>query len=220
MKTKLLSLLAVSALGASAFAGETYVAPSKNVVQQETVVSLYGPEWTIDLFGTYAFTESTNERILGDHGFGGGIAVNRFFTRNIGIGLEGQALKTQREDDVVGSAAINLFFRFPLGESGWAPYVYVGGGALFNAENNSTDENADFDDEFDQEADDVIDDLVDNDDNDNGNSDDSVFEGHAGAGVEYRITRNFGVFTDGRWTVVDGGKNNFPSVRTGVRFAF
>lgn len=202
-------------MGASAIAGSTYVAPSsKNVVEQQTAVSLYGPEWTIDLFGTYAFTESTNERILGDHAFGGGLAVNRFFTKNIGIGLEGQALRTQRNDnDTVGSAALNVFYRMPIGESGWAPYVYVGGGAIFNADGS----NGDFTSHND--AGDVIDDVLDNNDNGN-NNDDTLIEGHAGAGVEYRITRNFGVFTDGRWTVVDGGKNNFPSVRTGVRFAF
>jgi hypothetical protein len=208
-------------MGASAFAGSTYVAQSdKNPAPVETsAVSLYGPEWTIDLFGTYAFTESTNEEILGDHGFGGGLAVNRFFTTNIGLGIEGQALKTQRnDDDVVGSAALNFFYRMPLGDSGWAPYVYVGGGVIFNTENT----------DFGDVADDVVDADDDNDEdgvnnnlgNNNGNDDDALLEGHAGVGVEYRITRNFGVFTDGRWTVVENAKNNFPSVRTGIRFAF
>ncbi len=206
IKTLALTLLTVSALGASAFAGTTYVRhdDKKAVVPQETAVSLYGPEWTIDLFGTYAFTESTNERILGDHAFGGGLAVNRFFTRNFGLGIEGQALRTQRySKDTVGEAALNLFYRMPLGESGWAPYVYIGGGAIFNAD--SSNDNG----RHHKHHDDFTD-----------NTDDTLLEGHAGAGVEYRITRNFGVFTDGRWTVVDGAKNNFPSVRTGVRFAF
>ena len=210
IKTIALTLLTVSALGASAFAGTTYVRhdDKKAVVPQEiSTISLYGPEWTIDLFGTYAFTESTNERILGDHAFGGGLAVNRFFTTNLGVGIEGQALRTQRDgNDTVGSADLNLFYRMPLGQSGWAPYVYLGGGAIFNAagqlDNNHNTVNG------------VIHTIT----NDNGN--DTLFEGHAGLGVEYRITRHFGIFTDGRWTVVDGPKNNFPSVRTGVRFAF
>lgn len=210
IKTLALTLLTVSALGASAFAGTTYVRhdDKKAVVPQEiTTISLYGPEWTIDLFGTYAFTESTNERILGDHAFGGGLAVNRFFTRNIGLGIEGQALRTQRySKDTVGEAALNLFYRMPLGESGWAPYVYIGGGALFNAAGKLDNHH----DKFSSVVDTVT--------NDNGQ--DTLIEGHAGAGVEYRFTRHFGVFTDGRWTVVDGPKNNFPSVRTGVRFAF
>lgn len=204
MKSKILTLLTVSILGASAFAGETYVAASsKNEVRQETAISLYGPEWTFDIFGTYAFTSSSHERILGDHAFGGGIAFNRFFTTNLGFGIEGQAIRTQNNGkDVVGSTALNFFYRMPLGESGWAPYLYTGAGVLFNTEN-------DFDD--------ITDDLS---DEDLDGSDDALFEGHFGAGVEYRITRNFGLFTDGRWTVVEGPRNNFPSVRAGVRFAF
>lgn len=203
MKKNLLAVLTISAFAASAFAGSTYVAESnKNVVsQQETSFSLYPDrEWTVDLFGTYAFTESTNEQILGDHAFGGGLAVNYFFTRNWGLGLEGQALKNQagRGSDVTGSAALNLFYRAPIGDSPWAPYVYVGGGAIFNANDGNVKS------------------LVRGDDD----AEEALLTGHAGIGVEYRVTRNFGLFTDGRWTIVDKSKNNFPSVRTGIRFAF
>ena len=190
MKSQILSLLAVSALGASALAGETYVASSNKNPVQETVqsVSLYGPEWTIDIFGTYAFTESTNERIFGDHAFGGGLAVNRFFTTNFGVGIEGQALRSQNNGkDVIGSTALNLFYRMPIGDSGVAPYVYAGGGVLFNTENGSVD--------------DIIDDATD--DDIDGSDDDALLETHVGAGVEYRITRNFGLFSDGRWTIVE-----------------
>ena len=200
MKTQLLAALAVSTLGASAFAGDTYVATNKNVVQTETKLSLYPDhEWTVDIFGTYAFTQTNNAVILGDHGFGGGLAVNYFFTRNIGLGIEGQALKNQlgRGSDVTGSGALNLFYRWPIGDTAWAPYTYIGGGALFNANTESFKH------------------IVKNNSND-----EVLLEGHVGLGVEYRITRNFGLFTDGRWTVVENGHNNFASIRTGVRFAF
>ncbi len=219
-------------MGASAFAGSTMVAASKNPVQQETMMSLYADrEWNVDIFGTYAFTESTNERILGDHAFGGGVAVNYFFTRNWGIGLEGQALKTQRDrngdnEDVVASGALNVIYRYPIGTSGWAPYVYVGGGAVFNAHSGSNSSSSSFTSVDSLEGVDGIQniptDATDSSSSSHNRNDenDTLFEGHAGAGVEYRITRNFGIFTDGRWTVVDGAKNNFPSVRTGVRFAF
>lgn len=96
IKSLALTALTISTLAATAVAGSTYVAHNdKNVVSHETAVSLYGPEWSIDLFGTYAFTESTNERILGDHAFGGGLAANYFFTTNVGLGIEGQALRTR-----------------------------------------------------------------------------------------------------------------------------
>ncbi len=136
MKKTILAVLTASFLGASAYAGDTYVATTnKNVVQTEARYSLYPDhEWTIDLFGTYAFTQSNSDTILGDHAFGGGLAANYFFTKNIGLGIEGQALKNQRGsgDDVTGSGALNLFYRYPIGDSGWAPYAYVGGGAIFN----------------------------------------------------------------------------------------
>ncbi len=197
----LLTLAAIAALSVSAFAGETSVTTSKNVVQDEAAsFSLYPDhEWTVDAFGTYAFTESTNEIILGDHAFGGGLAINYFFTKNIGLGIEGQAMKNQRGrgDDITGSAALNLFYRIPIGVSAWAPYVYIGGGSIFNANSRSAKS------------------IVNNED-----GTEALIEGHAGFGVEYRVTRNFGFFTDGRWTVVDEAKNNFPSVRSGVRFAF
>lgn len=188
------------AAAASLQAGETYVSSSKQVEQPVIEMEDCYPnhEWTIDLFGTYAFTESTNERILGDHAFGGGVAANYFFTRNWGVGLEGQYLDVK--PDGIGSAAINVFYRYPIGC--WAPYAYVGGGAIFNANNIDQDN---FADEFDE---------------DDRDSNDVFMEAHAGVGVEYRITKNFGVFTDARWTIVEQEKNNFPSVRTGVRFAF
>ena len=221
MKSKTLALLAASAIAStSAFAGDTTYVASKTYVAPEIRTSLYPDhEFTIDLFGTYAFTESTNERILGDHAFGGGLAVNYFFTKYIGLGIEGQALKNQlksESDDVNGLAALNLFYRHPLGDSGWAPYIYVGGGVLFNTDNASFgDVVSDVGDDIENELDDA-----DSDRRRDRNNDDTLLEGHAGIGVEYRVTRHFGVFTDGRWTVVDDGKNNFPSARAGVRFAF
>ncbi len=42
--------------------------------------------------------------------------------------------------------------------------------------------------------------------------------GHAGAGLEYRVTEKVGIFSDARW--VFDRANDFVLVRTGVRFAF
>jgi hypothetical protein len=52
------------------------------------------------------------------------------------------------------------------------------------------------------------------------NNDDILFQGHVGLGVEYRFTRNIGVFADGRFTFVENGENDYGLVRTGLRFAF
>jgi hypothetical protein len=44
--------------------------------------------------------------------------------------------------------------------------------------------------------------------------------GQFGAGIEYRFTSHIGWVSDFSWNVVDGTKNNFGMVRTGVDFAF
>lgn len=55
------------------------------------------------------------------------------------------------------------------------------------------------------------------------NSDDARFEGHIGAGIEYRFTQKVGMFVDGRHTWVDGQEDNIPTFglfRAGFRFVF
>lgn len=49
------------------------------------------------------------------------------------------------------------------------------------------------------------------------------FEGHAGAGLEYRFTPKFGTFFDGRYVWVNGKTDNIPqygAFRAGFRFVF
>ncbi|MEI8386487.1 MAG: hypothetical protein WCG76_02705 [Verrucomicrobiota bacterium] len=46
----------------------------------------------------------------------------------------------------------------------------------------------------------------------------SIGYGNVGAGVEYRITNNIGLFTDGRYMY--GGSGNVANIRGGLRFAF
>ena len=49
------------------------------------------------------------------------------------------------------------------------------------------------------------------------------FEGHAGAGLEYRFTKQIGIFGDGRYVWVDGHHGNIPQFglfRLGLNFVF
>jgi hypothetical protein len=49
------------------------------------------------------------------------------------------------------------------------------------------------------------------------------FEGHGGAGLEYRFTPKFGTFIDGRYVWVNGNNDNVPqygAFRAGFRFVF
>jgi hypothetical protein len=44
--------------------------------------------------------------------------------------------------------------------------------------------------------------------------------GQFSGGFEVRITRRVGWINDFSWNLVDGPKNNFGMVRTGINFAF
>ncbi len=90
-------------------------------------------ELSLDLFGSYINGEGQFNELF-DHNirkgfFGGGAGVNYFFTRELGLGADfNMSAKRDTElpmfDDVVG----NVFLRFPLGNSGLAPYAIGSGG--------------------------------------------------------------------------------------------
>ena len=197
MKTHQLATLATLAFAGAAFAGDQIAYSSKQTMAPASQC-FADREWQLDLFGAYAFTSSNQDRLLGDHAWGGGLGVNYFFMRNIGVGIEGSLYDSQRSSDVLGHAALNVFVRFPMDAICLSPYLYSGIGGVFNAERLD------------------VGDLPGGDDSDN----DALLAGHIGAGVEYRIAPNFGVFVDGRFTVVDEKKNNFTTIRTGFRIAF
>lgn len=197
MKIPTLTALTLISLAGAGIAGEMVHTPSKETFEPEPLC-FAEREWQVDLFGVYAFTESNQERAIGDHAWGGGIGVNYFFQRNIGIGIEGTILDPRGGGDVIGTAALNVFVRFPNDAACIAPYIYGGVGGIFNAESLDTG------------------DIPGRDDHD----EDAYLIGHVGAGLEYRFTPNFGIFVDGRYTFVDESSNNFMAVRTGLRFAF
>jgi opacity protein-like surface antigen len=161
-------------------------------------------EWDVDIFGSYAPSSSDAGKYLGNHAWGGGVGVNYFFTRNFGLGLEGDVLRPTGagiNHDPAGQFALNLLARLPIGETGWAPYAIGGIGGFLpgGSYNYFTALQRTFRDS---------------------NSEDILFEGHLGLGVEYRFTPNIGVFTDGRYEWVQNGHDDFAQIRTGIRFAF
>ncbi len=92
-------------------------------------------ELSLDGFGTVALGQQTLDHISRQRinqnarlGIGGGL--NYFFTRNIGVGGEAYTENTSHNfiDDVSG----NLIGRLPLGQSGFAPYIFGGGGHKFD----------------------------------------------------------------------------------------
>ena len=94
-----------------------------------------GPRYTayelsMDLFGSYIAAEDNLSDLFETditHGiWGGGVGLNYFFTRNIGIGADANA--SDNGGKFIDTVSASLLVRFPIGESGWAPYL-MGGGA-------------------------------------------------------------------------------------------
>src|SRR4051812_22354845 len=94
---------------------------------------------------------SSDRYLETDHAWGGGIDVKYFFHRYFGVGVEGFLLDAKRngldievpqplvmsatriEDRrVIGSVKGTLTFRYPIHCSRISPYVWAGGGAIFN----------------------------------------------------------------------------------------
>ncbi len=205
MKTLIVSILGLTTLAVTGFAGPVESSSSKEVQQTYTAQPeefFRDREWNFDLFGLRAdtFNEYRQDRYLGvDHAYGGGLDVNYMFTRYLGAGIEGYALDAR---DVVGQVSGNLVFRYPVPNSRFAPYGYAGGGVLFNG--SRLEESAS-----------------------NGASPATVHDrsdpegmGQFGVGFEVRITPHIGLINDFSYNLVEGPDNNYGMFRSGVRFAF
>lgn len=92
-------------------------------------------ELSLDLFGSYLNPEGelndlfdTNIR----HGaWGGGAGLNYFLTREFGVGADFN-MSDNPGDRLVDYTIGNLYLRLPLGNSGFAPYLFGGGGRGFS----------------------------------------------------------------------------------------
>ncbi|MEP6604448.1 MAG: hypothetical protein ABJB69_10925 [Spartobacteria bacterium] len=159
-----------------------------------------------------------------DHAWGGGIDAKYFWHKYFGFGVEGFVLDAKRtrfnfepvpvlersiftkEEDrrAIGSALGTFTFRFPIGCSRFAPYVFAGAGAIFNGG------------EKDRPVVNPTTALLETRHSDS----ETKALGQFGGGLEVRITRHIGWINDFSWNVVDGAHNNFGMVRSGLNFAF
>jgi opacity protein-like surface antigen len=157
-----------------------------------------------------------------DHAWGGGIDVKYFFKRYFGIGLEGFFLDARQSyghiafghptpfhfgtlysRQTIGSGLATFTLRYPIGCSRFAPYGWVGGGAIFGG-GQVTQGHIGPNDSFTTTRSDAETKLM----------------GQFGAGFEVRLTPHIGWTNDFGWNVVDGRDNNFGMARTGINFAF
>ena len=92
-------------------------------------------ELSVDGFGAASLGEYTIDHLSGSKvrnntRLGAGAGINYFITRNIGVGADAYSENTTGA--FVDSVSANLILRLPLGQSGFAPYAYGGGGRQFD----------------------------------------------------------------------------------------
>jgi hypothetical protein len=166
--------------------------------------------------------------IGGDHAWGGGGDIKYFFCRYVGLGVEGFALDASKpgfdifedptipifvhrrinHDHTIGSVLGTLTFRYPIPCTRLAPYAWAGVGAIFGGGERDIVHTQGPPDAFAVHA-----------ETDHFGAETKVV-GQFGAGVEFRFTRHIGWTNDLSFGVIDGPKNNFGMVRSGLNFAF
>jgi hypothetical protein len=99
-------------------------------------------EWEFALWGAVASpsNELHDDRFLKhDAAWGSGVDIKYFFTKSIGLGVEGLVLDAR--DNVAGGGLATLTYRYPIGCSRFAPYAWGGLGATgggFRRESDNT----------------------------------------------------------------------------------
>jgi len=174
------------------------------------------------VLGTY------DHYIGGDHAWGGGGDIKYFFCRYVGLGVEGFALDASKpgfdifedptipvfvhrrinHNHTIGSVLGTLTLRYPIPCTRFAPYAWAGVGAIFGGGERDTLHTQGPPDAFAVNA-----------QTEHFGSETKVL-GQFGAGLEFRIARHFGWTNDLSFGVIDGPKNNFGMVRSGLNFAF
>lgn len=92
-------------------------------------------ELSFDMFASGSIGQQTINNITGDRlrhdgRLGAGLGLNYFFHRNVGIG--GDVYSDDFNQHFVDSTSGNLILRFPISDSGVAPYLFGGGGHQFD----------------------------------------------------------------------------------------
>lgn len=226
VKKLIIAIFGLAALASAAFAGTETYSGKQTAVQPAPCPEWYrDTEWNVSLWGTYLFTGSEwrNDTYLGvDHAWGGGGDAKFFFHRYFGIGIEGYAVSLGNNrshsfavdgetfnieagnESVVGSVLGTFTFRYPIPCSRFAPYAFVGGGGIFGGGSRSIQL-------FDSTGALIA---------ERHNNTESKLVGQFGGGFEVRFTPHIGWMNDFSWNLVDGPKNNFGMVRSGITFAF
>jgi hypothetical protein len=126
-----LATLTFAGLASAAFAGQPVVSYDKGKQPIPVDEACFAEqELQLDVYGAFTGTYGDDH----DDGWGGGLGLNYYFDRNIGIGVDGTV--TDGEGDELWQIHGHLLIRFPIdeGDSCWAPYLKLGGGYQVNGE--------------------------------------------------------------------------------------
>lgn len=165
------------AAGANNSGSDKGVQYDQNDYYRGNELSLEG--FGVGSLGGYTINNLSSRRVRQNSEFGAGAGINYFITKYVGVGV--LAYSENTTGTFIDNVAGNLILRLPLGQSGFAPYVFGGGGHQFDGA--------------------------------------KLWFGQAGAGIEYRFTRNIGAFVD--VCAVWPNETKYYGVgRLGLRFAF
>jgi len=210
MKKYIITGIMAAIAATSALAG---TAVSKNVVAVEDPCLFRDQEFQIDAFGLGYFNQGGNNftfngqnapGVGGRPMWGGGLGLNYFFARYFGVGIEQDLFgRNSGQNDYSDAGATrwatlgNLYVRYPICSWNLAPYLMVGGGAIYGNTPKMTTPVGTYK---------IAGQGV----------------GHVGGGLEYRVTETIGLFSDARYMFsgVTGLPNNNLMWRYGLRFAF
>jgi hypothetical protein len=130
MKKAALSLFAIVALAGTSFAGTAVVSSGKDFKGPVPVTCFGDQELQVDAFASY------NAANKYDDGVGGGLGVNYFFLRYVGVGVDGNIYDGNAGG--VWSFSTSIIGRFPIDSVCLAPYVLAGGGYTVDGESSGT----------------------------------------------------------------------------------
>src|SRR5262245_25535934 len=132
MKGTLLSTLVLVALVMPSFAaGQEVTSPPEGEASITLCAVCYKDrEVQFSLF--YSFSNHPT-----NGGFGGGLGLDYFFHRYVGIGMEGNWFPGGEKDAVITQIIGNVTLRYPFeldaGRFSIAPYLFAGGGGLWDS---------------------------------------------------------------------------------------
>jgi len=158
-------------------------------------------EWQLDLWGAAAspWNERNDDRYLNRAtAWGGGIDLKYFFTKSIGLGLEGLLLHARQ--NTAGGGLATFTYRYPIGCSRFSPYAWAGVGATGGGSHSARD--------HENRTNEILDDSGAN------------LTGQVGLGLQFRFHPQMGFMADYAWNFLEGRDNNFGMVRLGVTVAY